>query len=130
MIASFNFSFCRAEIYNDYILTIMKEGITVIPKYNDLLLMASEQYYKNKPFVYISNRVNSYSVNPKIHLEMSKIPNLIGFAVISNEPLQKLQARLEQSMFEKDFRLFESRKLAIEWKDSIIQNYLSKNPLN
>ncbi len=123
MIASFDFSFCRAEIHKDYVLTVMTEGITVIPKYNDLLMMVAEQYYKNKPFVYMSNRINSYSVDPSIHLEMNKIPNLIGFAVISNNPIQKMQTELEKSLFKKEYKLFNTMKSAIDWKNMIIMKY-------
>ncbi len=123
MIASFDFSFCRAEIHKDYVLTVMTEGITVIPKYNELLMMVAEQYYKNKPFVYISNRINSYSVDPSIHLEMNKIPNLIGFAVISNNPIQKMQTKLEKSLFKKEYKLFNTMKSAIDWKNMIIIKY-------
>ncbi len=124
MIASFDFSFCKVEIHTDYVLTIMTEGITVIPKYNNLLLMATDQYYKNKPFVYISHRINSYAVDPSIHIEMSKIPNLVGFAVVSNNPIQKMQTALEQSLFEKELRLFTTLKSAIAWKNKIIQTHL------
>ncbi len=123
MIASFDFSFCKVEIHKDYILTVMTEGITVLPKYNNLLVMAADQYYKNKPFVYISNRVNSYSVDPSIHIEMSKIPNLVGFAVISDNPIQKMQTELEQSLFTKELRLFNTIKAAIVWKNEIIKKH-------
>ncbi|GAA4272326.1 hypothetical protein GCM10022258_16200 [Aquimarina gracilis] len=105
----------------------MAEGTTVVPKYNNLLAMAADQYYKNKPFVYISNRVNSYSVDPSIHIEMSKIQNLVGFAVISNDPLQKKQTQLEQSLFAKELRLFDTIKEAIEWKNEIIQKYFQQH---
>ncbi len=123
MIASFDFSFCSVEIHKDYILTVMTEGITVIPNYNNLLVMAADQYYKNRPFVYISNRINSYSVDPSIHIEMSKIPNLVGFAVISNNPIQKMQTELEQSLFKKELQLFDTISSAIAWKKQVIKKH-------
>ncbi len=123
MITSYNLSFCKAEIHKDYVLTIMKEGITVMPKYNELLLMLADQYYQNKPFVYISNRIHSYSVDPAIHIEMAKITNLVGVAVISNDPWQKMQTELEKSFLKKEFKLFNSLPLALEWKNTIIDRY-------
>ncbi len=121
MIASYDLSFCKAEIHKDYILTIMKEGITVMPKYNDLLLLGKDMFYKNKPFVYISHRIHSYSVDPAIHIEMAKIPNLVGVAVISDDPKQEMQIQIEQSFFKKEIKLFCSIKHALAWKDKIIQ---------
>ncbi|MBQ4821258.1 hypothetical protein [Aquimarina sp. MMG016] len=123
MITSFNLSFCKAEIHEDYVLTVMSEGITVIPQYKNLLSLAVEKYYKDKPFFYISNRVNSYSVNPAVHHEIAKIPNLVGVAVISKNPLQEIQIQLEKSFFKKEFKLFSTLKSALEWKNEIIKRY-------
>jgi len=36
----------------------------------------------NEAFVYITHRVNSYSVDPTIYISVSKIENLVGFAVV------------------------------------------------
>ncbi len=67
------------------IITIMHEGVNVSPDYNDALLQVAETYFKNKPFVYITHRINSYSVDPKIYHETSKIKSLKGFAVVSSD---------------------------------------------
>ncbi|WP_109435298.1 MULTISPECIES: STAS/SEC14 domain-containing protein [Aquimarina] len=124
MITSFDFNFGIVEVHNDYILSVMKEGVTVFSKYNDLLKMGANQYYKNKPFVYITNRINSYSVDPAIHMEMSKIKNLIGVAVISSDPRQKMQTKLEKSLFKKEFKLFETLEQALEWKNEILKKHI------
>ncbi|WP_108866841.1 hypothetical protein [Aquimarina aquimarini] len=81
----------------------MKEGITVLPEHNDILLLIVEKYNKNKPFVYITQRINSYTVNPTVYLEISKTPSLAELAVASNNPKQKVQTKLEKAFLKKNF---------------------------
>lgn len=123
MITSYNFYFCHIEIYEDYVKAVMKEGVTVSPEHNDVLLQIVEKHFKNKPFIYITHRINSYAVNPTIYLETAKISNMIGFAVVSADPKQKIQIKLEKTFFNKEFKQFDTLELALEWKDNIIKKY-------
>ncbi len=50
----------------------LNEGILFdIPKNQELLALARERF-NNQPYGYISNRVNSYSVNPIIYMDLDK----------------------------------------------------------
>ncbi|MEW7292789.1 SpoIIAA family protein [Aquimarina penaris] len=124
MITSYNLEFCTAELYNDYAIVVMKKGVTVSPNYIGTFLEIVNKHYKNRPFVYISHRVNSYSVNPATHLESSKVPSLIGVAVVSDDPLQKIQTKVEKPFFEKEFQHFDTLEEALKWKDEIIKKYI------
>lgn len=123
MITSYDFYFCHVEIYNDYLKVIMKEGVTVSPEYNDVLLQIVELHFKNKAFVYVTHRINSYAINPTIYLETVKIKNLVGFTVVSDNPRQKMQTKVEKIFFEKEFQQFDTMEAALEWKDMIIKKY-------
>ncbi len=70
--------FCKIEVYDNYIIVIMFEGITVAPNYNDVLVNISDKYFKTKYFGYITHRIHSYSVDPRIYFETSKINNLVS----------------------------------------------------
>ncbi|GAA4277954.1 SpoIIAA family protein [Aquimarina mytili] len=124
MIKFYNLDFCTAELYNDYAIVVMKQGVTVSPKYIGTFLKIVNKHYKNKPFVYISHRINSYSVNPATHLQSSKVPSLIGVAVVSDDPLQKIQTKVEKPFFEKEFKHFNTIEEALKWKDQIIKKYI------
>ncbi len=123
MITFYDLDFCTAELYNDYAIVVMKHGVTVSPKYINTFLDIVNKHYKNRPFVYISHRINSYSVNPATHLESSKVPSLIGVAVVSNDPLQEAQTKVEKPFFKKEFEHFNSLDEALQWKDEIIKKY-------
>ncbi len=127
MITSYNFDFCHVEIHEDYILSVMKEGVTVSPKFITKMSFIAKKHYKNKFFVYITHRINSYAVNPISYFEGNKIENMVGFAVVSEDPKQKSQSRIERTFFDKELQYFGTMQAALSWKDEILKKY--KNDL-
>lgn len=113
-------SFGELTIYNDYVYTVMNEGITVQPNFNDILLAIAEIYYSNKEFVYITHRINSYSIDPIIYLETSKIENLKGFiAVCPNKSLIE-SFRVEKLFFKKPFAVYQTLDEALDYKEVLL----------
>ncbi|WP_299254584.1 hypothetical protein [uncultured Aquimarina sp.] len=121
MITSYKTNFGLAEIYEDYIKVIINEGITVTPDDNSILLEMVENHFQNKAFIYITHRINSYSIDPTIYFETAKIPNLVGLAVVSDDPNQKNQIRVEKTFFNKEFRQFNSMESALLWKEELLK---------
>lgn len=115
MRALLEYDFCNIEVYDDYVLAIMFEGITVAPNYNDVLLSVSENYFKNKLFGYITHRIHSYSVDPRIYFETSKIKNLVAFAVVSSKQIDISNTELEKIFLKKPFKHFIELENAINW---------------
>ena len=64
-----------ATIHDNYLITVMHEGVTVSVESNKILIDLANQYFINKPFVYITHRKNSYGVDPSIYKETRKIKN-------------------------------------------------------
>ena len=116
-----NFRFGQMTIYNNYVVTVMKEGITVTPDYNQDLVNVTNNYFKNKAFVYITHRINSYSVDPKIYFETSKIENLKGFAVVSKDFKARVNAEIEKLFFNKPYETFSSLEEAFIWADQLVK---------
>jgi len=123
MITTYNLEFCDIEVYVDHAIVVIHEGVTTTPNNLKIFQKLIDIHYKNKPFVYISHRLHSFSIDPSIHVESSKIPNLIGFAIVSDDPLQKKQIEIEKMFFSKEFRQFDSISDALEWKDEIIKKH-------
>ncbi|WP_299520857.1 hypothetical protein [Winogradskyella sp.] len=109
------FDFCDMTIYDNYLVVVIKEGTDITPEYNGILLEVADAYYSHRPFIYISHRINSYSVNPEIYREMAKIETLKGFAVVSNNYQAKINAQIEQMFFTKPFEIFTNLDEAISW---------------
>jgi hypothetical protein len=114
------FDFCKMHIYENYMIVVMNEGVTVTPAHNQILLNIADTYFKNKSFVYITHRVHSYAVDPAVYIETSKIPNLAGFCVVSNDFKAKSNAEVEKLFLNKPFEIFNTLQEAITWATSFL----------
>lgn len=108
--------------YENYVVSEIKKGIVLNFEKATQLLLLGKEYYGNKvPFVYISNRIHSYSFEPTSHYKSTELfPNLIGFAVVSYDPIGTEVAKLEQVFLNKPTRIFSSLDEAIEWVAQLI----------
>ena len=73
MLKSLKYPFCTIDIYSNYIISRINEGFHLTPDKNRVLEDIANDYFKDKPFVYITHRINSYSVDPSIYLQTSKV---------------------------------------------------------
>ena len=111
-----------AYFYKNYVITEIKEGIVLNFEKAAKLFQLGKQYYGNKtPFVYISNRVNSYSFEPTAHFKSSDLfPNLKGVAVVTYDPVNKEVAELEQAFLNKPASIFYNLEDAINWTELLM----------
>ncbi|TVZ51461.1 hypothetical protein [Dokdonia sp. Hel_I_53] len=114
------YPFCKLSIYDDYIFITMNEGITVLPEYNDILIELAETFFKDRSFVYITYRINSYSVDPTIYLKTSNIRNLKGFVVVDPKDETTDTLAVEKLFFNKPFAAFDNIESAIDFKNSVL----------
>lgn len=114
--------FGLAEIYPDFIIATMNEGVVITVDMNKDLLRLTEKYYPHQPFGYITNRKNSYAVDPRVYMETSKIKNLAGIAVVSENPINLSNVQVEQLFSKKPFRTFSNLQKAIDWIQSSLIN--------
>lgn len=120
MLDLLKFDFCEMHIYDNYLIVVMNEGVTIKPVHNQTLRNVVDTYFKDKQFVYISHRLNSYSVDPSTYFETSKIIGLIGFAVVSKDYKAKSNAEIEKLFFNKPFEIFTTLADAISWANLIL----------
>ncbi len=95
----------------------LNEGILFDIPHNQELLELARKRFSDKPYGYISNRVNSYSVNPMIHLESANVHNLVAIAIVSTNPVVKQNSIIEKQFFRNSssFEVFETLDEAINW---------------
>jgi hypothetical protein len=120
MIASLSFEFCTVDVYEKYLIAVMDEGITVKPEHNKVLLDIANTYYSQKPFGYITHRKHSYSVDPSVYFETSKIKNLKAFAIVSKDEINQMNAELEKKFLLKPLRHFKELKDAVKWINEMV----------
>jgi len=115
MIAFIEQDFCTVEVYENYIVVVMFEGISLTPEKNDVLIGIATKYFNNSNFGYITNRIHSYSVDPSIYFETSKIENLVAFAVVSSKQINITNSKLEKIFYKNPFQHFIELEDAISW---------------
>ncbi|WP_229719383.1 hypothetical protein [Winogradskyella schleiferi] len=116
-----HYDFCDISIYDNYVVVVIKEGVNVTSKHNIVLVEIAKKYYSATPFVYITHRINSYSVDPKIYHETVQIKTLKGFAVVSSNYQAKINAQIEKMFFNKPFEIFKTLNDAMIWADEIVK---------
>ncbi|AEH02450.1 hypothetical protein [Lacinutrix sp. 5H-3-7-4] len=121
--------FVTLSFYNNYFIGIFKEGELVTIEKSNLISSYALDFFKDKPFVYISNRVNSYAVNPEIYPDMLGISNLAGFAVVSKNAMALKNAKFEKMFFKKPFETFNTIDEAIVWTDTLIKEHISNKAI-
>src|SRR5690606_25664768 len=106
MITTLYFEFGEVRVFKNFVLVVMKEGTTVKPEHNDHLEEIAIKYYAGRKFGYITFRKNSYAVNPLVYLKTSKIKNLAGFAVVSDDGLRVSNLMIEKQFLKKPLKHF------------------------
>ncbi|MEZ4797820.1 MAG: hypothetical protein R2785_11705 [Flavobacteriaceae bacterium] len=114
------YPFCTIEVYDNYVISCINEGFHLTPDKNKILEDIANEYFYDRPFVYITYRKFSYSVDPSIYLQTSKIFNLAGFAVVAKAPLAKGNAEIEKLFLDKPFEIFTSLNDAKSWAKTIL----------
>ncbi len=118
----FKYDFGVAEIHDNYIIMVMNEGIIVNFKINKKLTDLAKMMFKDRPFGYITNRENSYSVDPNVYIETSKIENLVGLAIVSKEKIHLITGQVEKIFLKKPMEVFENLEDAISWVKSLMSD--------
>lgn len=121
MINALYFEFGEIRVFNNFVVVVMKEGITVKPEHNDDLVSISKEYFKNKPFGYITYRINSYAVDPMVYLKTSNIKNLVAFAVVCEDGLKTSNMEVEKMFLKKPFKQFSNLDDAKIWVLNLVQ---------
>ncbi|GAA0726701.1 hypothetical protein GCM10009430_33980 [Aquimarina litoralis] len=115
--------------YKNHIISEIKEGVTLTFENCSALFDLLRSYYGTTiPFVYISNRKNSFSFVPTGHFKSSKLfPNFIGYGVVTYNSINTKIATLEQSFLDNETAIFDNLNDALQWKETLIQPLIDSN---
>ncbi len=108
--------------YEQYVVGEVEEGSDLNFESGKELYELIEKHYNNiVPYVYISNRVNSYSFKPTRHYRSARLfPNLKGYAIVTYDEVNTKIAQLEESFSEIPTCIFDNLNDAINWSGHII----------
>lgn len=102
-------------IFELYLMVQVKEGYSVDVEDLKIFHALNDKYFKDRKFIYISNRVNSYSVNPLIYPRVAMVENLIGMVVVADTDIKVNTASFEKNFSSKPFKIYSSLDEAVMW---------------
>ncbi len=109
--------------YQNFMISEIHEGVVItLDKVTEVTHKYTIKYYNNSiPFVFISNRINSYSLEPTIHFKTKiLLPNTKGYAVVTYNDLNKKVAQFEQNFLHIPTGIFADLNSAVQWAQNLI----------
>lgn len=113
--------FTKLEFYDGFVISTINAETIFDNFHVSRLVEVCTNFYGEKDFVYVANRINDYNVNPVIYLELGNIKKLKGVAIVI-----KKESGLRTANFEKHFspfpvELFNNLQEAQVWALSLIE---------
>lgn len=122
-IVSHDLDIGRFIFYPNIVVGEFNEGIHATVENTALpIQMATEIYGVEEPIIYISHRLNSYSMDAVgygkvVHL----FPNFKAFAIVAQNKRRRMLANLERMFIKKPTRVFDNLEDAIKWAEEILE---------
>ncbi|WP_298544067.1 hypothetical protein [uncultured Aquimarina sp.] len=108
--------------HKNFVISEINEGVILTYENTSELIKLGKTYYGDKtPFIYIANRINSYSFQPTNHFKTNEqFPNVKGYAVVTYNAIGSKIAELEKSFLKIPTRTFHKLDDAIKWVDTLV----------
>ena len=113
--------FGTLEIHDHCVISTIKEGVLFDKEERKKLFKVFDAYFEEKPFVYISNRKNDYTVNPTSYLQEDDYSNqLVGMAVLCYSKSSYQTALFEKKFYSRAFNVFYNIEACKLWANEIL----------
>lgn len=124
MIHYYNMEDGELFVFDEFLICQITEGVNVTPDHSEILNQVIKKHFQGKDLVYISNRVNSYSVDPLTYVETERIPNLVAIAMVPDDDIMRKNAEYERNFYDKPYEIFNNLSEAIEWSHRMINDHV------
>ena len=118
------YDFGTLTVGDHFIVGEMKEGADIQYDVVSRIIDIANGRFNGERWAYISNRVSSYSLQPLVHEELSKVEkNMIAFAVVTDKESHIKNAELEKcfSGGQYEFECFANIENAIAWVTKLLK---------
>jgi len=121
-IAEHNLEVGRFIFYPNVLVVEFNEGVHVTFENSAFPIQVALQIYgSDKPIVYISHRLHSYSMDPMGYREVVELfPNFKGFAIVAQNKRRRMLAHLERLFIKKPICVFDNLESAMLWAEEIV----------
>lgn len=119
--------YTHLEFFDSYVISTFKEDQLLDREKIEELRSIFYDHFGDNKFVYLSNRINNYNVNPVVYLDLIQRNILLGMAIILNNgsTTAAQTANFEKQFATIPFEMFHTKEEALAWAKRLLQN--SKN---
>ena len=107
--------FTTLKFYKKYVVSVVNEGEVLSKHQLQELINICDRFYKDEGYVYISERIHIYNVDPTIYLNLYNVKNLKGIAITSSHITALNMANFEKNFSSVPFEVFTDFKDARAW---------------
>lgn len=116
-INKFEYPFGSIYCYGNYVIDNLHENAVIDNAIAKSILTDIQEYYKNKPIVYISDRTYPYKIDIN-NYKLIDVKKLIGIAIVGQNKKSRDRAASEQALYPGSFVYFDEMESAISWAKS------------
>ncbi|WP_055446127.1 hypothetical protein [Lacinutrix mariniflava] len=116
-------SFGKIQIENRIVTAEINEGVHLTLELSEEIVLSVFKSIGDKPTIYISNRINSYSIDPTLYSTISNIKNIIGIAIVNDMEIFESSVQIEKFFFKNKFKHFNTLSSAISWAEKELALY-------
>jgi hypothetical protein len=110
-------------LFDNYVVTEFKEGVDVNFDNFKEVSEIIKTHFNNKPFGFIANRLNSYSIDLTDAKKFNaNFPNLEAYAIVLYNSLTQRVFEIENHFFEYNRAAFKTLENAAEWVEETLQS--------
>lgn len=105
----------KIQVFDNYMVSIFDEGATLTLERAYQIIGISEIHFRDKAFGFISNRINSYAIDPIVYTYLRELENLKAFAIVSSKEVDMHNFNIEKMFFKKPMKFFIEYQNGLDW---------------
>ncbi len=114
LIQKYSLDMGEVFFFENYLIIEVAEGICFNHEKATELSLLTNLHFGNRPFGYISHRINSYSLKPTDYMKIREVfPNLAVFVVVAYTTAQEISVKIERIFYHDKIKIFETLEMAV-----------------
>lgn len=119
---SLDIEFAHFELYENYLVATINEGVIFdapeLHKFHEIF----DKHYYNRPFGYISDRKNDYTINPTCYAESKNYNSqIVGVATLCYSEVTYRNAAFAERFLDWPHKAFYTMEECVDWIDLLIR---------
>ncbi|GAA3519387.1 hypothetical protein GCM10022393_36970 [Aquimarina addita] len=109
--------YCDLIFKETHAIIVMNEGSEITVAIGEEITSSLEAHYKGRNFVFITHRKFPHKIDLKVY-EGRILKNMIGYAIVSDDPAEVNRAVEERPLWDQAFTFFRELEEAENWARS------------